>query len=401
MSLRKNITLLGSGGGLVNNNRRSGGGEAFSNKGYYSPVAQLNVSYAGHMSKPHRAGIPNRNLYMTRTTMGMHQMEHPQWQKLGFVEHITLEEEMKQIVNQSPMVPTLMKSQYENWKIENIEEVKKHAGRYAVVSWDLETKTGGIEKSYSSDELYTSDPKLTSHRWLDYIQVGYGTETRLNILPEDPHDWNTTDYPSLDGTKEWCNYTDRESWTQAPQSTPVSKRIKRNDPTREIAKPIPRKDGLPKWLTFASEFGYGSEQFTPWLTKFGHSSSDACNDMEILHKTRQQHLGFVPRLVTNHFLTIRPAWIKHKPFGFTKTILRRGDTVTRTTPSGSEVWVTKNTQMLQHSRNMIQNKSCWWKQINHVMSCEFSVNHGNVECGKFTKFRHPQRFFRIGLKPGF
>eukprot|EP01060_Flectonema_neradi_P036308 TRINITY_DN6945_c0_g1_i1.p1 TRINITY_DN6945_c0_g1~~TRINITY_DN6945_c0_g1_i1.p1 ORF type:complete len:429 (+),score=60.16 TRINITY_DN6945_c0_g1_i1:78-1289(+) len=403
MALRNTIPLLGSGGGLTPRNRRSGGGEAFANKSYFSPVVRALPSYAGHMSKRHRAGIPNRNLYMTVTTLGMHQADHPQWQKLNFVQNIELEEEMKQVLRQSPMVPTLLKEQYEEWKLNNTEEVKQHAGRYAIVEWDMETKSGGIVKSYSSRELLTTDPQLSSNRWIDYIQTGYGTTTRPNLLPEDPPNWNSEDYPSLDGTKEWVSFEDRESWTQAPQSTPVSKRISKSDKNSRLERePIPRKDGIPKWLTFSSEFQYGTEQFSPWLRTHGHSSTDQNNNMEILHKTRQQHMGFAPRIVTDHYITVRPSRMKHKPFMFVKYVMKNRDIVTRSTPSGSEIWVKNGTQMDMRSYQVIANKSCkYTTMINKWKGCGYSVNHTSVEVEKYTKFRHPGAYFKKNLRKGF
>eukprot|EP01063_Lacrimia_lanifica_P007444 TRINITY_DN14741_c0_g1_i1.p1 TRINITY_DN14741_c0_g1~~TRINITY_DN14741_c0_g1_i1.p1 ORF type:complete len:440 (+),score=131.68 TRINITY_DN14741_c0_g1_i1:61-1380(+) len=279
MALRSTALLLGSGGGAH-------GGTAFSNKsrfgnrkGFHSPRIRLQRFGVGQ-SRPHKAGFSSVPRWFTKTTMGHHQIEAPDYQRLNFKQHLDIHEERAQLVGKESFVPSLAKEQYEAWKTENVEEVKKHAGRYVVVEWTLqavpgEVGSGGIVASYSPEDFATVHFSPSHTSWIDFVPVDFGTkeytEEEKEALAQANEAWNDTRFPDIDQLKPWLNFSERDSWALSENKTPVSKRITAasGEAATEGAYAEPKdRPGLSKFLTYNCVYGYGTEQFEPWFTPY-------------------------------------------------------------------------------------------------------------------------------------
>eukprot|EP01064_Diplonema_japonicum_P025550 TRINITY_DN36986_c0_g1_i1.p1 TRINITY_DN36986_c0_g1~~TRINITY_DN36986_c0_g1_i1.p1 ORF type:complete len:413 (+),score=48.74 TRINITY_DN36986_c0_g1_i1:61-1239(+) len=336
MALRRSGLTLSSGGGLSPGLGLSQGGDMKRNRAWFSP--RFKAENMGNSSS-HRAGYNTKCPWSTKTTMAYHMMDQPDWKLWGYKQHIYIEDEIPQLTAHSPMTPLLFKQAYEQWKVENKAEVAQHAGKYAIVTAE------GIVKTYTPKEMQATQVELTASQWVDYIQPGYGTVD----ITEDLTRWNSTLFEDIDEVKQWCNFEERDSWSKAPSTTPVSARITGNpaDAPRVVKQPLSRENAREKWLTFTSTYGYGSEQFSPT-----HATvSPAIRDQTSYQKYQPKVIGmdrtaivrdFIPN--TNYF---RPA--SHRrgtPFKWVKQINKKVATVHKVHPSGREVWLGPNSSTL-------------------------------------------------------
>eukprot|EP01059_Diplonema_ambulator_P013651 TRINITY_DN241_c0_g2_i1.p1 TRINITY_DN241_c0_g2~~TRINITY_DN241_c0_g2_i1.p1 ORF type:complete len:331 (+),score=88.82 TRINITY_DN241_c0_g2_i1:182-1174(+) len=322
--------------------------------------------------------------------MGPHSLERPENERWGWKQHIELEEEIPQVVMDPPMVPQIAKDAYEKWKVENIDEVAKHAGRYAVVRWDLKTNTGGIAMSYDPKEMQATNIEYTSQQWVDYIQPAYGTVD----IQEDLTKWNTTNFEDFEGLKEWCTFDDRASWSKAPATTPVSARITNKADPATLKEPIERP-GIAKWLTFTSWYGYGSEQFAPAFASVSPLGQEICKVQRYIPRViHNATTGLARDYIPDTMFTRSPCAKRgSKRFAWYSQVDRRVAAVHKVDPSGKEVWLGPRNMMLSALNRRVEKRAGRKHLWNLVSASSYSVNHYYIN---HPRYQHHNFYSAIG-----
>eukprot|EP00756_Hemistasia_phaeocysticola_P051700 Hpha_TRINITY_DN26877_c0_g1::TRINITY_DN26877_c0_g1_i1::g.17334::m.17334 len=381
--LRRTCRILGMGGegkaprGTAGH---KGGGSSHSHLTRHARIAK----YGPYSSTPHRAGTPMGSLWRTRTTMANHQFDFPDWHKLSFVQNIELPAERSQLTYQvKSLVPSRPREGYEQWKADNVEEIKRYAGRYVIGHGalsaedptDLSKGTYSIVRVFEPHEeaaiasvvrdmdAKNSEPLLDT--WLDFIPVGFGEETvefrrpprpavvmESDAIPRRQEDeerwWNSTDFDDVDDLKEWVDFDQKPSRPHVAQYTPVSSKLAPGKLVADAPLPPEPYPSVPKWLTFNAELSYGSENFSPtWAGR--HNIWEMGSGRKYGGQWKPAMFeGFAREFLPDHNFQLENRGGKlHKKKSFVQDMLKRRIYLpTWTSPDSREIKVVTNSLFL-------------------------------------------------------